>query len=237
MKKLMIVAALAATTVATAEADDCTPTTQPAMVYQVKMNVKTTKGVSKTLDKSDCGPTGGVIREKDSTKFEGWIYDCSYACNLVESGTSVMWDSKRKAPFTSSAFTTTFLNVFGKNQKSAEWAWTFEGTVDYAPNSDNSVEQTYNLTGAGYGKFDTKKRFYKSFSGNFAGTASASLDLKSANCDPSQIWKCDNLNDLADSDTIAFGTWTVKYSKSASDKYARNGISALKLPSYAVVAE
>jgi len=240
MKKLMIVAALAATAGAYADSGSCAPKEKEenvALVYQVKMTVKTTKGTTDRANKSStCNPESeGVLRVKDSTKFEGWIYDCD-VCNAVETGTVAMWDSKRKAPFTSAAFGTTFLNVIGKSKKDAEWAWVFEGTVKYGK-SDNAVEQTYTLTGAGYGKYDKKNDFYKSFSGYFAGTATASYDLKSENCDPSQVWKCDNLEELTDSDTVAFGTWSVKYSKSASKKYQKGGAKSLKHPSYYSFAE
>ena len=239
MKKLMIVAALAATAGAYADPGACIPEEKEnvARVYQVKMTVKTTKGTTDTADKSStCNPESeGVLRVKDSTKFEGWIYDCD-VCNAVESGTVAMWDSKRKAPFKSAAFETTFLNVIGKSKKDAEWAWVFGGTVTYG--KDNAVEQTYTLTGAGYGKYDKKNEFYKSFSGYFAGTATASYDLKSENCDPSQVWKCDDLDTLTDSDdTVAFGTWSVKYSKSASKKYQKGGVNSLKHPSYYSFAE
>ena len=240
MKKLMIVAALAASTVAIA--DDCAPVTvTQTLVYQVKMNVKTTKGLSKAYKgtASVCNPgetsegSSTVIRAKDTTKFQGWIYDCTATCDTIKNGTVVMWDTKRKAQLNDAAFETAFLNVMGKNQKDAEWAWAFTGAADYG----EERVQTYTLTGAGYGKFDTKKGYYKSFSGNFAGTATASYDLskKVASCDPSQIWLCEALSELTDSDTVAFGTWTAKYNSSASKKFAKNGY--LKVPNYVVIAE
>lgn len=236
MKKLMF-AAVAAVAMG-AVASDCTPDPTPdvTLVYSVKMNVKTTKGVagSVTTPGSICTPgdqgstTSTVIREKDTTKFDGWIYDCVAACNTVETGTTVVWDSKRKAQLEDAAFTTTFLNVIGKKQADAEWAWTFAGNAVY----DNVREQAYTLTGAGYGKFSAKKGYYTTFSGNFAGTAAASYDLRKGNqiCDPSQVWKCDALTTLVDSDTVAFGTWTVKYNASASKKFNKNGY--LKVPAY-----
>ena len=123
------------------------------------------------------------------------------------------------------------LNVIGKKQNVAEWAWTFEGTAQY----DATRSQAYTLTGAGYGTFS--KGLYRSFSGNFAGTAKASYDLKTkpestpCACDPSQVWDCTDLTTLVDADTVAFGTWTAKYDASASKKYLANGF--LNVPSYA----
>lgn len=245
MKKLMFAAVAALAMGAFAE-NTCAPTpdpvVEPTLVYSVKMNVKTTKGVTVSVKEGSagtlCSPgeittTAKVIRTKDSTKFAGWIYDCTATCSTVADGSVVLWDSKRKAQIADAAITTTFINVMGKKQSEAEWAWILEGTAEY----DETRTQAYALTGAGLGKFSTKKGFYTSFSGNFAGTAAASYDLskKAKVCDPSQIWKCDDLATLTDSDTVAFGTWKVKYSSSASKKFAKNGY--LKLPKYVVVAE
>ena len=247
MKKLMFVAALAASFAAVAD-NDCSPedpvVTEPTLVYSFKASVKTTKGiagVTATDTTTICTPgeiitENKVIRTKDSTKFQGWIYDCTATCETIGSGSAVVWDSKRKAQLADAAFTTTLLNVMGKKQSEAEWAWTFAGEATY----DETRKQAYALTGAGLGKFDKKKGFYTSFSGNFAGTVAASYDLsknaaKLHICDPSQIYKCDDLVTLTDADTVAYGTWSAKYDASASKKYAKNG--DLKVPAYVVVAE
>ena len=236
MKKLMIALA-AAGLVGGAFAGNCTPdapSNPDALVYQFKATVKTTKGTPAKFSASGstCTPGSsaeGVIRLPDSTKFQGWIYDCDPSCNLLETGKAVVWDSKRKAQLTDAAFTTTFLNVMGKKQTDAEWAWTFAGAAAYSAD----ISQTYALTGSGLGKY-SKKGYYTSFSGNFAGTAAASYHLaKNAACDPSRIWKCDDLATLADSDTVAYGSWSVKYSSSASKKYTKNGY--LKLPNYVTI--
>lgn len=238
----MIAAAVAAVA-GGAFAADCAPEQAPVventLVYSLKMTVKTTKGIAGetvTNDGTICAPaddvvTETVIRAKDSTKFEGWIYECTAACDTVATGTVVAWDSKRKAQLNGAAFTTTFINVMGKKQADAEWAWTFAGTAAY----DTVRTQAYALTGAGIGKFSTKNGYYTSFSGNFAGTAAASYDLGKKNdiCDPSQIWKCADLTALAAEDTVAYGTWTVKYNASASKKFAKNGY--LKVPAYVTV--
>lgn len=218
-----------------------------ALVYCVKFSVKTTKGICGVVttvtpgQASPCVPgtptvdqTTTVVRAADSTKFEGWIYDCSATCDLISTGSAVVWDSKRKAQLKDAAFTTTFINVIGTKQADAEWAWTFAGQAAYA----DSRTQDYALTGAGLGKYSKKAGYYTSFSGNFAGTAGASYDLskKATNsgatscCDPSQVWQCADLATLADSDTVAYGTWSVKYNSSASKKYLKNGY--LKVPSY-----
>ena len=246
MKKLMIAAAAAAM-VGGAYATPCTPEDTPAgdcaSVYSFKLNVKTTKGVTlkggTVGSGSQCTPgtpsSCTVIREKDSTVIQGYIYDCSCGCGVISTGSVVAWDSKRKAKVEDPAFTTAFINVMGKKASLAEWAWTFAGTAQY----DETRSQAYALTGAGYGSFS--KGMYRSFSGNFAGKVEASYDLKtkkgsddsatSCACDPSQVWACDALNDLTAADTVAFGTWTAKYDASASKKYLANGF--LNVPAYA----
>ena len=239
MKKLMIAAAAAAM-VGGAYAAPCAPdapNTDCASVYSFKLNVKTTKGVAlkTTGSGSQCVPgqaSCSVIREKDSTVIQGYIYDCSCGCDVASTGSVIAWDSKRKAKVDTPAFTTTFINVMGKKQNVAEWAWTFAGTAQY----DTTRSQAYALTGAGYGTFS--KGLYRSFSGNFAGTADASYDLKTKQdtnnpcaCDPSQVWACADLTTLVADSTVAFGTWTAKYDASASKKYLANGF--LNVPSYA----
>ena len=235
----MIAAAAAAMVGGAFAAGDCTPedpVTECAAVYSFKMNVKTTKGVALKggTAGSQCLPgttTCAVIREKDSTVIQGWIFDCECVCDQIATGSVIAWDSKRKAVVSTPAFNTTFINVIGKKQNVAEWAWTFEGTAKY----DESRSQAYALTGAGYGSFS--KGLYRSFSGNFAGTVSASHDLKTklsalaCACDPSQVWKCGDLETLKDADTVAFGAWTAKYDASASKKYLKDG--SLKVPEYA----
>ena len=245
MKKLMIAAAAAAM-VSGVYAGNCTPDepvapTGAATVYSVKMTVKTTKGTAvagKDVDKgSQCTPgsttaTCVVYREKDSTVFQGYIYDCNTACDVIKTGSQVFWDSKRKVQLDDGKITTTLLNVMGKKQTVAEWAWTFAGAAQY----DETRKQEYTLTGAGYGVYNTKNDRYTSFSGNFAGTATPSYDLKtnvskvSCACDPSIVWDCNDLDATVSNDTVAFGTWTAKYDASASKKYFSKG--TLSIPSY-----
>ena len=250
MKKLMIAAAAAAM-VSGVYAGNCEPEspatpTGSAAVYSVKMTVKTTKGTAvagTTVTKgSQCTPdekgsTCFVYREKDSTVFQGYIYDCSDTCDLLETGSQVFWDSKRKTQLANGAITTTLLNVMGKKQTVGEWAWTFAGKANYGDDaSGNAREQEYTLTGAGYGVYNTKNERFTSFSGNFAGYATPSYDLKSNStkiscaCDPSQVWKCTALDTPADNNTVAFGTWTAKYDASASKKLYNKGV--LTVPSY-----
>lgn len=249
MKKLMFVAALAA--VSGLYASNCTPPDVPyvegpcAQVYQVKMSVKTTKGLAGSTfgGATQCLPgetSCFVARLTDTTKFEGYLYDCACGCNLLKDGLSiVMWDSVRKTQLDSPAFTFNFMNVMGKKQADAETEWTFAGTAKY----DDERQEAYDLRGAGFGKYDAKKALFTTFSGNFAGTGDQSYDLKTpvskaaCACDPSQVFECTDLSTAVTANTVAFGTWTIKYNAAASKKLAKTQsiAASVKIPAYVVV--
>jgi hypothetical protein len=240
MKKLMI-AALAACAFGAYAENTCAPgevvEVVPTLVYKFKATVYTPKGISRTeaaVPGSVCSPDSGteastaVIRAKDKTKFAGWIYDCNGTCSTVSTGSMVAWDSKRKSQLDGAALSTSFIHVIGKKQKDAEWRWDFTGTAMY------NSEAAYNLFLAGFGKYSAKKGFYTSFKGNFAGEVSAVTYAKAKTadaCAPAMYWLCEDLTALVDGDAgVAYGSWTVKYSKSASKKFAKNGY--LSVPKY-----
>ena len=256
MKKLMFAAALAACATG-AFADACEPEEEEvyvARVYQVQMNVYTTKGVMQVVGSatggSQCAPGESsclVMRGRDKTVFRGYVYVCENLCEL-ENYASAFCDSRRKALFGtyedgewsgSSEFAWNFCNVMGARSTDAECSWTFTGTVNY----DAERAQEYALTGAGYGSFNkSSEGFFDNFGGYFAGTATASYDLTSkyygtededaCNCKPSQILKCDTVAGLEfeEENTVAFGQWKLKYSARASAQYKATG--RLPLPKY-----
>jgi len=240
MKKLMI-AALAVASI-TAFADNvCAPddpvVTEPTLVYSFKANVKTTKGLSGSTSwdaGSVCAPDpqtqNMVIRVPDTTALAGWIYDCTATCDTIANGSIVVWDSKRKAQLKDAAMENILIQVIGKKQADAEFAFKLTGTFEYDAVRQQALTE---VIFAALGKFSVAKGFYTSFSGNFAGTAGASYDLttkKNLICDPSQVWLCTDLLTLVDKDTVYYGTWSAKYNASASKKYAKNGY--LSVPAY-----
>lgn len=240
MKKLMI-AALAVASITAFAANTCAPeddpVTEPTLVYSFKANVKTTKGVSgstTTPTGSVCQPgdpitTSTVIRVPDTTTLAGWIYDCTATCETIGTGSIVVWDSKRKAQLDDAAMEKILLQVIGKKQADAEFAFKLTGTFKY---DDARQQALTEVIFAALGKFSVAKHFYTSFSGNFAGTAAASYDLskKVVDCDPSQVWLCTDLTALVEADTVYYGTWSAKYNATASKKYAKNGY--LNVPAY-----
>ena len=240
MKKLMI-AALAVASITAFADNTCAPddpvVTEPTLVYSFKANVKTTKGLSGTTSwdaGSVCAPDpqtqSTVIRVPDTTALAGWIYDCTATCETIGTGSIVVWDTKRKAQLNDAAMEKILLQVIGKKQADAEFAFKLTGTFAYDATRQQALTE---VIFAALGKYSVAKGFYTSFSGNFAGTAAASYDLttkKNVICDPSQVWLCTDLTTLVDQDTVYYGTWSAKYNASASKKYARNGY--LNVPAY-----
>ena len=238
MKKLMIAAAAAAM-VGGAYAGACEPECpiikEVARVYQVQFNIYTTKGVMQTMSGvggTSCVPGTDsclVMRGKDKTVFRGYVYVCENLCEL-ESYASAFADVRRYV-LLDSEFAWKFCNVIGKNSTDAECAWDFTATAEY----DETRVQEYALTGAGYGKFvHSTEGFFDNLGGYFAGTATASYDLKSkvfivedeaCNCKPSQVLKCDTVIGLGfeDSDTVAFGAWKMKFNANVTAEYMKKG--------------
>ena len=238
MKKLMIAAAVAAIAggaFASACEPECPIVQDVARVYQVQFNIYTTKGVALAkggIGATQCAPGENaciVMRGKDKTVFRGYVYVCEDLCEL--SGYAAAFaDVRRYRLVQDSAFTWDFCNVIGKNSTDAECAWTFGGTVVY----DEEREQEYSLRGAGYGKYvHSTEGFFDNLGGYFAGTASASYDLKTklteANaeciCKPSQVLFCTAVDGISfeDSDTVAFGAWKMKFNANVTKAYMKYG--------------
>ena len=234
MKKLMIAAAVAAMG-AGAFAADCTPETpvvmERARLYEVTMNLKTTKGIiaGETINTGTVCVPGSesiclVYRAKDKTTLKGYVYVCQELCDF-EGWECVFADTKRKAVSDDSSFDWIICNVISKNLNQAEAAWDFTGSFVY----DDERQQTYTLKGAGYGKFVKSDLRFDNFSGNVAGTATASYDLKTKYkeaykdciCSPSSVLTCATYEglDWEALDTVAFGTWKMKFNKTLSNKY------------------
>ena len=221
---------------------DCEPKEEEpvACVYKFKAHVYTTKGVvvSARGRTSVCDPDAAgclVMRGKDKTVLEGWLYQCECTCDGIGESV-VIWDSRRRAPFADATLETIFLNIIGARSTDAEWAWTFAGTVEY----DSVRSQEYELVASGYGTFNVRAGRFTSFSGCFAGTASAPYDLMTKRtpetadclCVPSRVLKCDSADilDFTDEPTVIFGQWKVKYDAAASKAYRATG--RLSVPRY-----
>lgn len=254
MKKLMI--ATLGLAVAGSVFGDCAEAskeTNEYPVYQFKASLKTTKGVALAGGAgSVCGEGGGandIYRTKDAIKLSGWLYPAVDNCTCdgwaLDGAEAVVWDTKRKANLDDAKFTFSFgPNVMGKKCTEAEAFWKLEGEFAYGSQRTQKIE----LYGAGMGTFSRKNATF-SLSGNVAGFMGASYDLKVKStkaedawmCQASQVSKCDAVwcdgDTMVDSDTVAYGTWSMKYNKSMSRKYtASPAVKSLTVPSYVTKA-
>lgn len=229
---------------------------QVARIYQMQLNVYTTRGYMATStiagSGSICEPGEStevctVFRGKDKTVIRGYIYVCQNLCALDDYTTAFV-DAKRKAAFGSfeddGAFRSTatlewkLLNFMGSKFKDVEAAWNFEGSLTYTYLGAEAT-QTYKLTGAGYGQVGSGATiFADKLSGNFAGTASASFDCynkknSACACEPSKVLTCAGYDELDYQalDTVAFGSWKMKFNANDSKAYLAgkwNPLTALK---------
>lgn len=256
MKKLMIAAlGLAVAGGVYGACTEASTSTDDYVVYQFKASLKTTKGVALTgASGSVCGEGGSandIYRTKDSIKLSGWLYPSTDNCTCdgwAANTEAVVWDTKRKVNLDSAVFSfaldSSTPNVMGKKCTEAEAFWTLTGTFKHG----DQRSQTITLYGAGMGKFTQKNKTF-SLSGNAAGTMGASYDLKVKStknddawmCQASQVSKCDAVwcdgDAMVDSDTVAYGTWSMKYHKSMSRKYTESpDVKSLTVPSYVTKA-
>ena len=229
MKKLMIAAAAAAMVGGAYAA--CEPEEiEVARVYQVQFNVYTTKGVAigGIQTGSVCDPETScvVMRGRDKTVLRGYIYICDNPCEVTDYAAAFA-DVRRYALFEDAAFEWDFVNVIGSKSTDAECAWTFTGTAAY----NETQVQGYDLRGAGYATFNkSTEGFFDNFGGYFAGIASASYDLSQKDasktdcvCAPSQVLKCDDTIEFVDQNTVAFGSWKMKYNANVTKAYLAGG--------------
>ena len=218
MKKLMFVAVavLAAATYA-----DCgkepVPQGECAEVYDVAMSLKTTVCKCKSLSTKINVPCGKekitacvAWREVASKKVNGVIWACGCTC-IDDTGSSLQWPDEQLFWIASDkiilqdTMEVDHLYRIGKKNEKVEFA------ANYGA-----------LRLAGTGTFDAKSMKVKKVSGNVAGLWVGPLD-----CSDDSGAICPNY-DLCDPDpeapqvdeTVAYGTFTVKYNSSLSKKYA-----------------
>ena len=229
MKKLMIAAAAAAM-IGGAYAGDCTPEAKEcSIVYQMQLNVYTTKGVALGYSSgSQCAPgsTCVVMRGRDKTVIRGYVYICGCGCDVTQYS-DVFCDSRRHALFdtTQNSLTWKFAHIMGANLTDAECGWQFGGKIAY----DATRESTYDLAGAGYGTFNGE--FFTGFAGYFAGWVDKTYDLTTKGaeatpsaclCEPSMVVYCSDLGTWtadAEGASVAFGSWKMKYNANVSNAY------------------
>jgi hypothetical protein len=248
MKKLMILAAIAASTVAFADCEipQGGPVANCAEVYDVVLNVKTTEckcQATKTkVTSSSCGittTTPGAIkclswRQIVSKKVEGVIFSCVCSCTTDNDGNNLdgaffapaKWDGAIASPMTGNQY---FWITKDKIVLPDADLLTIKhiariGKTKAQVEAAGTFGDGINL--AGTGAFDEKTGRVKNLSGSVAGVWTAPLD-----CDPDAqqgdvcpAWDlCHPTLVSATADkTFVAGTFTIKYNATKSKALASN---------------
>ena len=216
MKKLMIVAALAAMTVGVAEAGcekaKCT------WAYKLVMNGKSTKAVPLNVTEG-CEKGSKCYRQIASIRWVGWVWgqgpmeeDCC-DCNKFETFNFNLWDAKT-GKYLSDALTLDFINVLRRS-----------GAKDKAEVCFTLAE---NVKLAGFGPV-TKESFFKGGHGFFAGSVAAPQcctcedGQDDETCTPAAYFTlCDLGTEDNANPTVAYGRWSLKYSTVKSAALVNN---------------
>jgi len=217
MKKLMMIAA--AMTIASGAFGQCGDPEEPdyncALVYKVKMSLKTTVAKSATTS-YDCADDELICyREKGKVNLMGYAYSCACSCLDFMDASVLLWDKKTKEYYIDDeSIGWLFVNIIGKKAKKVEGAFEIDGAY-------------VSLLGAGQGTFDDKNMIVKKISGNVAGYGFGPL-CTGVDCADyySGAFICDDYMSDEWSDqvpTAYFGTFSFSYSKNDSKKQASDG--------------
>ena len=215
MKKLMMLAA-SMTIVGGAYSADCglgTSSNAPcsaALVYDVKISVKTTAGKSYSGECYD-----SCYRAKSSRSYKGYLYACGCTCDDLLAAEFYLVDKKNDDVF-EGAIEWNILSRIGKKNLDAEGL--FEADL-----ADAFTSREFIIAAAGFGAFDKKTGQLKSMSGNVVGTLTAPECV--VPCDigePAVAFPACDWQEDSDVETVAFGTWSIKYNKKLSQRYYAN---------------
>ena len=212
-----------------------------AWVYKWKFSGKTTYGTKtgKAKAVSFCDYNGDtetcVVCCPASLKIEGYTWVCSPGCGSesfeqFSEVNEVFWQNKPVKANLAGGIMTEVCNIIGKNAKNCEVAGTAKFTQFCRGNGTEGG--MYALTYAGLGKYDIKHSRIKSASGNFAGVVENPSYITDCTASPTGVWSCDSLSLMCENTpSVVYGKWSVKFQKSASKKYLKNGRTP-KLPSW-----
>ena len=236
MKKLMLVAAVAAVAGAQAACLDGpgTTTSSAAAVYvwQFKGKTSTAVKVSETTGGGCVDPvtTGCAVRIPGSLAIQAYSYICDYYCESFDSllaGSPTQYFAakpwKSLVYEKSGIFTIDVAHVVGKSASQYE----LEGVAGFPFTNAADLNEVFELTFAGFGAFDKKTGLVTSVSGSFAGKQTPPRyngKIGTLSCPPADYWDCQTLLLKGDptASSVAYGNWSVKYNASYSKKLAAN---------------
>lgn len=241
MKKLMIAAATVAIGAGVYAA-----TALDAQVYDVNLTVKSTAckdaKYTKTIallegwDYKDVKGEEISVRKQATTKIAGVIWGCE--CETIANPAWRLYNFKNGHYNTIGGYL--FWNVGGEhpfNIFTTAFAWAVFNRIDNGDKAEGvwalvnqDVDNTVGFLGAGFGKVSgtTCRTVLSSMSGNFAGFLLAGSDAAGCafcggmDCTAWQVCPCTGVYYDLDL-TAAYGSWKIKYNKSASKKLRKNG--------------
>lgn len=202
------------------------PVKDTAWVYKWKFTGKTTYGAKARAASACSAGDTCAIRCPSSLKIEGYTWACSPGCGtegfeMFSEVNEVFWCKKPVKASFAGGVATEVCNIIGKKADKCEVA----GTATFNEFCKGDVPGgIYEFTYAGIGKYDKKNSRVKSASGNFAGVLKNPVVIENCSGVPTGVWSCDSLSLLCDEKpSVVYGKWSVKYQKSASKKYLKNG--------------
>lgn len=222
MKKIVITVMMAFGAFSSVFGSACSPepVKDTGWVYKWKFTGKTTYGKTVKLSKttsSACGysnPETCAVRCSASLKIEGYSWICSPGCGdefgQFAEANEVFWSKKPGRFSLAGGVQNEIMHIIGTKAQQGEVAGTAEFVGD---------DMTYKFTYAGLGKYDKKNGRLTSASGMFAGYA------EPCPCAATGFWDCESLslNCQNTEPTVVYGKWSVKYQKSDSKRFAKNG--------------
>lgn len=207
------------------------PVKETAWVYKWKFTGKTTYGAKARAASACSAGDTCTIRCPASLKIEGYTWACSPGCGtegfeMFSEVNEVFWQNKPFKASLAGGVMTEICNIIGKKAKNCEVG----GTATFTQFVDGTQPAgIYAFTYAGLGKYDKKHGRITSASGNFAGQLNAPVYVDKCSIIDAGFWDCGTLALNCDTKpSIMYGKWSVKYKKSASKKYLKNG----HLPKY-----
>lgn len=225
MKKLMMFAA-AMTIVggAYAQCGEPLPVGECALVYDIKISLKTTKANEGSAQQIPCGEEIGALcyRTVSSVTWKGFLSACGCDCVSFQDADVYIWNDKTEEYITDvlgAKIDWQVLNLIGKKGTDVEAFWVAGGNDTGA----TIEEMPAILVAAGFGKWDADEYRVSSISGNIVAKLPppqcAGVLCADATAEPCSELDQDNQTYY----TVGSGTWSMKYNKKASQKSADTG--------------
>ena len=225
MKKIMIVAALAAVSVSASAAwDDCNKDTYPcAYAYRIKLAGKSV-GAKAIVTSDDCSKGTNCWAKAASYRVAGYIWflgdkgsdtytACDCACQKTDTWSCHFWDANKNQVFAD--VTTLAFDTYEVLRNS--------GAKDKA----QIAFKIGDLQFAGFGVYNPETKRIKRANGFFAGTLDPAICVDKCdktNFQPAKVFEpCDMATPVDSVKAIAYGRWNLAYKHDKTDALRKGG--------------